>query len=253
MKLAIPAPESVAGVIDGLGHVIEASQHANSRLAYFAVLYQAVTKRVEQGIAEGRFDDGPRMERLDVVFARRYLDALQAHTEGRQPSQSWQAAFDAAGAWNLLILQHLLIGMNAHINLDLGVAAAEVAPGAKLNGLQHDFDEITVLLGEMLDEVQARLGRISPWMGILDWLAGRTDEALFGASLSTSRSLAWKTAKRLAVLDEHERKAEVERLDRIVAALAGPIRHPGRQIQLLLLLARVREPNRVANVVSALR
>jgi hypothetical protein len=38
------------------------------------------------------------------------------------------------------VVQHVLLGMNAHINLDLGVAAAEVAPGPAIAGLRGDFD-----------------------------------------------------------------------------------------------------------------
>src|SRR5690606_41399624 len=65
-----------------------------------------------------------------------------------------------AETWSPLVLQHLLLGMNAHINLDLGIAAAETAPGTALPALKRDFDEITTLLGEMLDDVQDRIGRI---------------------------------------------------------------------------------------------
>jgi hypothetical protein len=37
-----------------------------------------------------------------------------------------------------LILQHLLLGINAHINLDLGIAAAEGTSAPKLPGLLRD-------------------------------------------------------------------------------------------------------------------
>src|SRR5690606_9901383 len=127
---------------------------------YFAVLYRRVTARVDDGIRQGRFEDGARMERLDVVFANRYLDALARYRAGEATTRSWAVAFRAAETWNPLVLQHLLLGMNAHINLDLGIAAAETAPGAALPGLERDFHEITTLLGEMLDDVQDRIGRI---------------------------------------------------------------------------------------------
>ena len=43
------------------------------------------------------------------------------------------------------MLQHLLIGMNAHISLDLGIAAARTAPGEALpvltQGIDQDFFE----------------------------------------------------------------------------------------------------------------
>jgi hypothetical protein len=122
-----------------------------------------------------------------------------------------------------------------------------------LAGLKHDFDEISAILGEMLDDVQSRIARISPWMGLFDRLAGRSDEALFSFSASTARDLAWRTAQRLARLHEEAQATELDQLDRTVAALAQPIRSPGRWITTLLLIIRAREPNRVGDVVQALR
>lgn len=46
------------------------------RAGYFAVLYRKVTAKVKEGIAAGFFDDPGPMERLDVLFADRYLDAV---------------------------------------------------------------------------------------------------------------------------------------------------------------------------------
>ena len=45
-----------------------------------------------------------------------------------------------------VILQHLLLGINAHINLDLGIAAVETSPGNQLAPLKNDFDMINKLL-----------------------------------------------------------------------------------------------------------
>ncbi len=47
-------------------------------------------------------------------------------------------------------------------------------------------------------------------------------------------------------------KELLKRLDRLVAALAIPIRSPGRSITLMSLLIRAREPNRIEDVVRAL-
>jgi hypothetical protein len=37
-----------------------------------------------------------RSERLDVIFANRYLAALEAYQGGGRPTRSWLAAFEAA-------------------------------------------------------------------------------------------------------------------------------------------------------------
>ena len=68
------------------------------------------------------------MERLDAIFAARYLEAVQQLWSGSVPSRSWRVAFDAATQPGPIVLQHLLLGMNAHINLDLSIAAARTSP-----------------------------------------------------------------------------------------------------------------------------
>src|SRR5438132_477142 len=108
-----------------LEDIITESIRTNNRAGYFAALYYKVTASVKEGIAGGRFENGPRMERLDVIFASRYLDALNAWKNGGPVTGSWRAAFEATKKSSLLVLQQLLLGMNAHINLDLGIAAVE--------------------------------------------------------------------------------------------------------------------------------
>ena len=103
---------------------------SQSRMGYFAALYRRVTCAVRDGISAGSFQNGPLMEQLDVVFASRYLDALATFQAGGAATRSWMVAFHGYDDANLLILQQLLSGMNAHINLDLGIAAAQVSPGS---------------------------------------------------------------------------------------------------------------------------
>jgi hypothetical protein len=196
----------------------------------FAALYRRVTAAVQAGIAQGRFEDGARMERLDVIFANRYLDAWRERQAGRPTTAAWAAAFEAdAAGERRLALQHLLLGINAHINLDLGIAAAETSMGADLDALRGDFNAINDLLLSMLDEVQEAIGRVSPLIGLIDWRLKGRDEAFAGFSLKAARELAWRTAKRMAKADgEAGRQALVEEIDGQVAALADRLANPRR-------------------------
>ena len=253
--IAAPAftPAATIGeVVARLDAAIDRARRENSRLGFFACLYRSVTVRVAEGIAAGRFQDGPRMERLDVIFANRYLAALEAYQAGRRPTRSWQAAFDAARGGNLLILQHLLLGINAHINLDLGIAAAQTSPGAQIHALKHDFDEISRLLGEMLDGVQDRLARVSPWMGVLDRIGVRTDEEVCTFCLGGSRDLAWKWAQRFATVDRARLPQEIDALDHVVAVMAKAIHKPHFWLRPVLTAVRLREPRDVGPVLDAL-
>lgn len=246
-------PSTIAEVLVRLDGAVESAVRADSPSAYFACLYRGVTRRVADDIEAGRFEDPGRMERLDVIFANRYLAALHAYERNAPTTASWRLAFDAARSGKLSILQHLLLGMNAHINLDLGIAAAQVAPGASLPALRRDFHEISLLLGEMLDDVQHRLGHVSPWLWLLDIVGGRSDEEICTFCLGGARDLAWRWAERFAVHPDPSACPDIDTLDQAVALLGAPIRRPTPLIGAALTLVRSRETNDVARVVAALR
>src|SRR6218665_1744674 len=132
-----------------------------SRLGYFASLYRRMTLGVQDGIRQGLFEDGPRMERLDVTFANRYFTAYDLYHKGLPPTTSWQTAFAAAQADKLTVLQHLLLGINAHINLDLGIAAAEVSTPATIHTLQKDYNTINKIIAGFFGLVQDKLTKIA--------------------------------------------------------------------------------------------
>ena len=243
---------TIDDVIHELQQIVKRAQADRSRLGYFAALYCNVTMRVRDGIVAGRFRDGARLERLDVIFANRYLDALQRYRAGEQPTRSWSIAFRQAGSWPLLILQHLLLGINAHINLDLAIAAVETAPGSELAALQPDFDEINTILGEMLDDVQDRLASVSPWLGVLDRLGARKDEEVFSFGLRKSRALSWQAAQSLNQNVGALRASQIDLHDRAVAALAVPIYRPGFFLRAVLMGVRARENMDVGQVIDAL-
>lgn len=95
--------------------------------------------------------------------------------------------------------------MTAHINLDLGIAAARTCPGEELPALKRDFDEINNILSELVDEMQDRIGTVSPWLGFLDRVGGRTDETIVDFSMGKARDAAWRFAERLAPLAREQR------------------------------------------------
>jgi hypothetical protein len=243
---------TIGDVLARLDLIIENCLRDRSRLGYFAALYRTVTRRVRDGIAAGRFENGPRMERLDVIFANRYLDAVDRLWRGEEPTCSWRLAFRAAERRAPTILQHLLVALNAHINLDLAVAAAEAAPGDSLSGLKRDFDEITVLLDEMIQDVQERIESVSPWLAVIDVVGGRTDEQVGAFAIGKARSLAWCAAETLSPLGPEARAEEISCHDGVVVAVGEGILSPGPLLRTALLLARSRETRPVPEVIEAL-
>lgn len=249
----IPA-QTIDNIIAQMDQVIERCHRERNKLGYFAVLYRDVTLRVRDGIAAGRFEDGPRMERLDVIFAHRYLDALDCFWHGESPTQSWLLTFQSARLWSPIILQHLLLGMNAHINLDLAIAAAQAAPGEQLPALKRDFEEITVLLNEMIQGMESRIEQVSPWFSLLDRVGGRTNEQICGFAMQQARDLAWLAAEQLSKTAPEDLDPTIASHDQLVATLANRIRSPiGIHLNIALFLIRLREWRDVAAVMDVLQ
>src|SRR5215213_6420550 len=144
-------PQTIEEIIARLEQLIDDSLRERRRIGYFAALYERVTSNVRRALVAGDvFRDNPRMERLDVIFAGRFLAAWDAHAAGREPTASWRVAFKCLEDPGPLVVQHLMLGMNAHINLDLGVAAAAVATTPQeLQSLKPDFMKINEILGRL--------------------------------------------------------------------------------------------------------
>jgi hypothetical protein len=236
---------TVSGTIDdvlaGLDAVVAEARREGDRRGYFAVLYRKVTAKVKDGLAEGYFDDPARMERLDVLFAERYLDAVAGDRAGDPVTDSWRLTFDAAVRRRPLILQHLLVGINAHINLDLGIAAARCAPGDELPGLRRDYDRINAILAAMITSVQQELRQVSPWLGLLERIGARTQTELVRFSIVAARAGAWQFAEQLTITPTPRWDAAIGARDRRVAAVGRRVLHPGRWMAAGLALVRLRE------------
>jgi Family of unknown function (DUF5995) len=240
---------TVDGVLEALDDIIARALVTGSRVGYFAAIYRKVTAKVAEGIAGGFFDDGQRMERLDVAFATRYLDALDAYENGGQPTRSWELAFRATAASRPIILQHLIVGINAHINLDLGIAAAATAPGPLLPRLRRDFDRVNEILAALVAGID--LVGVSPWVGLLSRIGGRHDEEVVRFSIEVARTEAWRFAVELAALDRDDWAGPIGARDTRVAHLARRVLHPG-WLSAGLLVIRARESNDVRRNIRAL-
>lgn len=240
-------------VIVQLTRIVDQSRARGSCDGYLAALYREVTAAIRDRIGRGWFEDGPRVERFDVIFANRYLEAWARHEAGQPAGAAWGVAFGAERAFWPVVLQHLLLGMNAHINLDLGLAAAAVAPGAAIEGLKPDFDRINQLLAGLVNEVENRLARVWPPLRWLDGVAGGVDEAVINFSLRCARNYAWSVATALAAeTDADARVARVMEADECAAVIGQGILHPGFQAGLILKWVRLRERGSVADKLAVM-
>ena len=137
----------------------------------------------------------------------------------------WQAASDVAGDGRLMIVQHLLLGINAHVNHDLPQVVVALAPrGTDLAGMRADFDAVNDILAESLPMVLRSLGTVSRWVNTAAVLGGGR---LFDFSLQMARRRAWEAAVRMHALADDDRAEYAVELDRLVRVLAYMVVHPG--------------------------
>jgi Family of unknown function (DUF5995) len=220
----------LAATIEELRSVALGSDDATG---YFAALYARVTERVQIASGTGRFGDGQRMVTFARAFARRYLDTQSG---ARRRAGCWQACVDVADDPKLLIVQHLLLGINAHVNHDLPQVVVDLADaGDDLADLEPDFDAVNTILAETFPDVVRDIGRVAGWVQVAASAGGGR---VFNFSLSTARAQAWRAAVRLHGLDAEQRAADVAELDRLVRVLAYLVTRPKPPLSWLVPLAR---------------
>jgi hypothetical protein len=242
-------------VIDQLNKIIEDAIKNNDRKGYFAALYKQVTVAVANKIQEGHFfDDNERMEKLDVVFANRYLLAFNNYQNGIPCSASWQLAFDAAKTWKPLVIDHLMAGMNAHIGLDLGIAAATVAPGNEINRLKGDFDKINLVLNGLVNDVKMALFSMWPVSKFIAGLhIGKVEDAIAGFSMQVARDAAWQVALAYAPLTTPAVQAQyITGRDSAVSKFGNKLLHPGAFLSTVMYVFRLFEFGSIPDKIKKL-
>jgi hypothetical protein len=197
----IPPVTTIDQVVDAIEGIIAWSIANESRLGYFAALYKRITIAIRTAIAQNKFQDGPRMQLFDVTFASRYFAALNGYFHPGafpQPSHCWRVAFDGATHPEPLIVQHMLAGVNAHIDLDLGIAVEQVAPGAKLPSIQTDFNTVNKVLAAQVNVVVDEIDELSPVLSDIYDVLMKNEIDLIGDALLIFRDGAWRFAELLA-------------------------------------------------------
>jgi len=236
--------DTIAEVILQLETYIDYCIETDNRMGYFASLYCSVTKEVQKGIVTGRFEDGKRMEILDVHFANFFFKSTQ------EASDVWKVAFDSAKTSRYVLLQHLLLGMNAHINFDLALAVTKSVSEYDMPNLYHDYDEINSILIEQIDAMQNAVNR-SWWpFKVLDFIALRFDEAVVGFSLIKARESAWNFALKLQRDSDNTTQNMMQEL---TLSYAQQVQNPKGFLVVLTWLNHLFEPKSVTKLIQIIR
>lgn len=202
-------------------------QMAGDRRAIFLDCYARMTANMLRGIDAGRFYDGVWVEALLHRFAAYYFQALAGHeqTPDAVPAP-WRLAFAAAAQPETHTLQHLFLGVNAHINYDLVLALNDLLReewpmlSEEIRRQRHeDHSLVNRIIAETIDAVQDEVVELyTPALALLDAGLTRLDEWLIARLIARWREEVWRQGVTLvqladpaaqeALRRETERKAE---------------------------------------------
>ncbi len=216
--------------------LIDEWQQREDRRADFLRCYRLMTGNMLLAIEEGEFHDGPWVRQLLDHFAWYYFTALADFEQGRPETPAvWTTAHRAAVRPETLILQNLLLGINAHINYDLvltlyDVLAPEwdVLPPESRRRRYEDHRHVNAVIGRTVDAVQDDIVEPKePLMAIVDALLGPVDELTASLMIRKWREEVWRHAlQMLAAQDEAERETLRRQVETLTLHRAGAILRP---------------------------
>lgn len=199
-------------------------------ISCFTRLYVTITENV-LGTLNGShptrsFDDDAFLARLDVEFARRYLDAIVAHERGAGSVPAcWSVLFDDRRDQEVGHVNFAACGVNAHVNFDLALALlATWEDFPPTDARRADYDRVNEIFAEEMDGLREDFDAFLAGTrdgGPLDRLGNAMSDLL----VRETRGRAWEAAERVWEHrgdDDAYRRAlatETERLDDAAHAL----------------------------------
>lgn len=243
---------SIEQVLGKLDEIIDDCRKKQSPNGYFACTYRSMTIAVLKGVQRKEFEDPARMVRLDLAFAGRYFEAYEQYKKSLKCSNSWHTAFEAAKDPRLLIMQHIVLGINAHINLDLGVAAASIMPYRKINPLKNDFNKINTVIASINQKVQESLSEICYPVEVLDQLSQGNDNRMLDFAISKARQTSWAAATVLSNSSSFIRPTLIRIVDHAAAQIATNIITSPRTPKHILAKLKACESSNVARNIDVL-
>jgi hypothetical protein len=216
---------SIADVIATMKS-IDALLPENDGLKWFNRLYLMVTDNVNAKPPGGAWQNAAWLDRLDVVFAGFYFDAVADFLAGRETAASWRVLFGARFTPGIDRIQFALAGMNAHINHDLALALlktdADLTVVPALDGPEHqDFESVNALLNDLIPATLTMLATDA--LGYLAQDTGKIGRILAYWNVCRARDLAWDFANHLRNLSGIAYDTALEMQDALTGALGRAI------------------------------
>ena len=244
--------KTIDDVLEILAAIVADTRAKTDPLGYFPALYRQVTLEVKVGIERGIFDDGPRMARFDALFANEYFAAYEKFRANRSPSRVWRFAFDRSRSGRLIILQNLLLSINAHINLHLGVVAGKTFRGSALEDFHDDFNRINDILGSLIQPARDTVEQFSPLLEDLTGIGGDDVALALEFSVEAARDDAWREATLISLMPSEIRPLAVGALDAKAKLLGRVVADPAEPLATVVRRIQRAESTDVAEIITAL-
>lgn len=209
----------------------------HDKRAVFATAYLTITKAMKANIEEDRFGDCEWVDLYLRSFIRLYVDALRAHEAGDMQNvpRAWRVALDLCASGDGLVIQHLVLGINAHVNHDLPMALAAAGIDPHRPRRYDDHTSVNLVLGAAIDALQEHVGRLySPVLRLFDTMFGKLDDELSFSLVKNARENAWQACLDMIAAQNDEEYREVrQRVDTASGELAEMIARPLRNVNAL--------------------
>ncbi len=201
----------------------------------FATAYLHITKSIQAEFDGNTFHDKDWVEIYLVRFGNLYREALIHYEKGQSDKvpKSWKISFELAEQKEGLIIQHLLLGINAHINHDLAIALFDVGIDPEREAKYHDHTKVNEVLEAATDDLKKHVAnKYAPILKRIDRKTGYLSNDAVNFSIPKAREHAWTFAVALTRAANQAEKAILRKaLDDQAAVLArlimaSPTRRP---------------------------
>jgi hypothetical protein len=173
----------------------------------FVIAYAEMTTRIKYALLDrpSPFNEPAWVTEYLLAFANLYREALHGFVTGAIIPAAWRIAFErAADDRGVISLQHLLLGINAHIGHDLPLSLQQVGLGQGETQQRRYADHLRVneILKAATDSIQDKVTRfhLSQGFSLLEKIIGPFDEELTNYFFERQRTRAWYNGLHLACL-----------------------------------------------------
>jgi hypothetical protein len=191
----MPPATTIEEVIERL-EALHAELPVDDGVHWFNRLYLAVTHAVSDWLDANEQAAPGFLERLDVVFGNKFLEAYDAAAAGLDffPFRAWKPLFERRRRRDIAPLQFALAGMNAHINHDLAIGVQDVCGerGVRPDRDAPEYQDYIAVNGLIeRTEAEVKVWLLTGAIALLDRHFGPVDDAIAIWNVTAAREAAW--------------------------------------------------------------